>query len=93
MNVLSYKNALNDNFRDITNIIGVINITLTQTNVLPSNFTGVDLFVISHFSGYPSDVNDSQIAQVVNYVKNGGGILSAGMGWVWKSYGDGANSS
>lgn len=93
LRVLSYKNALSTKFRDAINAVGVINITLTQTNVLPSNFTGVDLFVIGHFSSYPSEVNDSQIAQVVNYVKNGGNILSAGIAWVWYSYGEGQNSS
>lgn len=91
--VLSYMNILNNNFSDAINAIGIINITLTQTRVLPSNFTGVDLFVMGFFYSVPSDVNNSQITQLINFVKNGGGIFSAGMTWVWLAYGDGKNTS
>ena len=91
--VLSYMNILYSNFSDAINAIGTVNITLTQTSVLPSNFSGVDVFVMGFFYSVPADVNATQIAQLVNFVKNGGGILSAGMTWVWLAYGDGRNSS
>ena len=53
------------------------------------NLSNYDIIIFGQIGSIPNNMKNKEFNDIIQFVKNGGGIIGANAGWVWNHYGDG----